>query len=303
LKLAPLLAEYLYINKRLDLPGIGTFRLDPAVMIEEESNKHSKTGEMAGISFQNDPTIKETTELINFICTRTGKMKALAAADLDSHLELVQQFLNIGKPFLFEGIGSLVKIKSGQFEFTSGEVMSEKIKEYSIKEISATSSTEDSFTDYDNIFSPKKIKLRWRRPVLLLLLLAGVALAIWGGYKIYKSRAAKNNVAVAPEKKTETVPLPDSSQVIKKIDSLVPEKTITETGNYKFVVETADKERGLLRFSMLKGYGLAIQIETKDSVNFKLFFLLPAAPSDTTRMIDSLHLLYTPPWSKAFVEN
>ena len=33
---------------------------------------------------------------------QTGKIKALASADLESYLELAQQFLNIGKPYLLE---------------------------------------------------------------------------------------------------------------------------------------------------------------------------------------------------------
>ena len=303
MKLAPILAEYLYQNKRLELPGIGVFRLNPATITEEESNTQIKfTGE-SPISFEANPFIKESPELINFISRQTGKMKALAAADLDSHLELAQQFINIGKPFLFEGIGSLVKTKSGQYEFSSGLITNEKIKEYKGKEISLTSSTEDSFTEYNNIFSPKKTKINWQKPVILILILIGAGLAIWGGYVISKKRTSKNNTASASKKIEQKISPPDTTTVVKKIDSSVVEKPKLQSGNFKFVVEVADKERGLHRFDMLKGFGLDIQMETKDSVGFKLFFLLPAAAKDTARIIDSLRNLYTPYWAKAFVEN
>ena len=130
MKLAPILAEYLYQNKKLELPGIGVFHLNQSNISEEDNEKHIRfTGE-SPISFEADPSIKQSPDLINFISLQTGKMKALAAADLDSHLELAQQFINIGKPFLFEGIGSLVKIKSGRYEFVSGLVENEKIKEF-----------------------------------------------------------------------------------------------------------------------------------------------------------------------------
>ena len=36
MKLALLLAQYLYSHKKLDLPGIGTFHLDPSVIIDPE---------------------------------------------------------------------------------------------------------------------------------------------------------------------------------------------------------------------------------------------------------------------------
>jgi hypothetical protein len=53
---------------------------------------------------------EEDAELVIFIAENTGKMKSLVASDLDSNLELARQFLNIGKPYLFEGIGHFQKI-------------------------------------------------------------------------------------------------------------------------------------------------------------------------------------------------
>ena len=73
-------------------------------------------------------------------------------------------------------------------------------------------------------------------------------------------------------------------------------------GNYKFVVETADKTRGLTRFSKLKGFGLDIKMETRDSVSFKLYFILPASAADTSRLLDSLRRLYTPSGNRAYIE-
>lgn len=249
MKLAPLLAQYLYTHKRLDLPGIGSFLLDPLVSAEPAHTKHGKPVNIGGISFENT-AIKEVTELIAYISSQTGKIKALAAADLNSHLELAIQFLNIGKPFLFEGIGNLAKIKSGKFAFTSGQVMPETMREYSAKEISSTSSTEESFTEYKNIFHPKKEKANWKTPVALLLLLAGFALAIWGGYKMYKKTAAYNNEITFEEKtENENNPIPLKDSVHKNV-----------------------------------------QMESKDSLH-KIFILLPASVTDTSRMLDSLSKL------------
>ncbi|MEK7225799.1 MAG: hypothetical protein AAB221_08960, partial [Bacteroidota bacterium] len=112
MKLAPLLAQYLYTHKRLDLPGIGSFVLHSTDVDEPDNNKQGKPIRPEDIHFDNNPGLKEAPDLIQFIAGQTGKIKALAAADLDSHLSIIQQFLNIGKPFLLEGIGSLVKIKS-----------------------------------------------------------------------------------------------------------------------------------------------------------------------------------------------
>jgi hypothetical protein len=309
LKLAPILAQYLYANKRLYLPGIGTFFLDPSVIIEQESGKHNRQATAEGISFENTSAIKDTNDLIGFISSQTGKMKALATADLDSYLELAQQFLNIGKPFLFDGIVSLVKIKSWQFAFTSGQIMPEKMKEYSAREIYSTSSTEESFSDFKNTSLTKKGNWKWQKPVVLLLLLAGVALAIWGGYTMYKKTTGDDNLSEVPDevKPDETVLVADTSVKKDSISSATKDSLDNSIqippGKYKFVIEVANKERGLHRFATLKSYMINVKMETADSVSFKLFFLLPASVSDTARIRDSLSLLYTPAWKKAFVEN
>ena len=295
MKLAPILAQYLYTNKRLDLPGIGSFLLDPSVIIDTESSRHGKNFHTEGISFINNAATKEVPELIQFISQNTGKMKALAAADLDSYLQLAQQFLNIGKPFLVEGIGSLVKSRSGQLTFIPGDILPDKLKEYSAREISSTSSSEESFAKsaVENI--------KWRRPLVIFFLLAGIGLAVWASYTIYKRATAGKNTENSDLSNTEGTILTDSSQFYKPTSNQPVQQQIPE-GNYKFVVEVANKERGLFRFSALQSYGLDIKMETKDSMIYKLYFVLPALPSDTARLMDSLGLLYTPPGERGFVE-
>ena len=126
MKVAHLLARFLYNNKRLALAGIGNFTLDENAVIQVDA-KQQKIPVLEGIQFQNDTSVKEDIELIAFISAETGKMKALASADLDSYLALAKQFLNIGKPFLLEGIGTLVKAQTGVFEFSPGTVLVEKM--------------------------------------------------------------------------------------------------------------------------------------------------------------------------------
>ena len=273
---------------------------------------------MEGISFENNPSVKDTKELIDFISSQTGKMKALATADLDSYLELAQQFLNIGKPFLVEGIGSLVKIKSGQFAFTSGDIMPDKLKEYSAREISSTASTEESFADYKKNSVTNKGNSGWRKPVALLLLLAGIGLAIWGGYTMYKKTTGQDNFSVSSDnnKPEETLQVTDTI-VSATNDSMAVTKTnvpvVTDTtakaiqsiprDNYKFIIEVASKKRAFYRYEVLKKSRLPIQMSTTDSITFKLFFVLPATAMDTARINDSLTIWY-PAVNKrrAFVE-
>lgn len=275
MKLAPLFAQYLYIYKRLDLPGLGTFLLDPSTLLEPESNKSTKPVVLEGVTFESNPSVKDASELIAFIASETGKIKALAAADLESHLGFAHQFLNIGKPFLFEGIGNIVKIKSGVFAFTSGMAIPTSMQKYSLREISSTSSSEESFAD----IHPKKDKKKWKRPVVVLLMVAGLALAIWGGITVYnKTREEKK------------IPLPGDTTLQ---NNAMKSQAVTAVppGNFKFILEKSNAARAMYRFDRLKIFKWPVQMETTDSVSYKIFMVLPVITADTTRILDSLSRL------------
>lgn len=303
MKLASLLAQYLYAHKRLDLAGIGSFLLDQDAVIDTQYPNQDKTSIIEGVSFENNPGLKASSELIDFIALHSGKIRALAAADLDSHLQNARQFLNIGKPFLFDGIGSLVKTQSGNFSFNPGQVINEKLKESAPREIVPVNTGEEPMGDYKSILYLKKVRKKWKRPMTLVLIFAGLALAIWGGYTV-SHRDTKTNKIVNEPAKEETMIMETSDTIVtEKKDTITPSiQPTTIPGNYKFIVEIAGKQRGLYRYGLLKGYGLDIRMETKDSIKFNLFFSLPASASDTTRMLDSLRWLYSPPGSMAFVE-
>lgn len=291
MKLAPLFAQYLYKYKRLDLPGLGTFLLDQSFVIEDEKSVPNKLINLEGVNFQNDTSIKEVPELIGFITLQTGKIKVLATADLESYLELAQQFLNIGNPFIIEGIGSLEKIRSGECIFRAIKVISETGKDTGAKGNEGNQSVEEPLSGFKSIFLPPIKKINWKKPIAILLLLVGLTFAIWGGYIVYKRATTKNNKILNKEKIEITTPQKQNSTIK------------TATRNFKFVIETSAKERALNRFQRLKGFGLDVQMETKDSISFKLFFLLPASVADTARMRDSLYGIYTPQGNKAYIEN
>lgn len=291
MKLAPLFAQYLYKYKRLDLPGLGTFLLDQSFIIEEEKSGPDKLINLEGVTFENNTSIREVPELIGFITSQTGKIKVLAAADLESYLELAGQFLNIGKPFIIEGIGSLEKLRSGEYIFKAVKVLQEIGKDSPARESAGNNSAKEKLSGFKSIFFIPAKKVNWKKPIAIVLILGGVTFAIWGGYTVYKKATTKNSKLLNKEKKESPA---TEKQTITTNES---------NRNYKFIIETSAKERALNRFQRLRGFGLDVKMETKDSVSFKLFFLLPAAVSDTARMRDSLFGIYTPPGNRAYIEN
>ena len=267
MKIPVLLSQYLYAAKKLKLAGIGSFILE-----EENSLK---------IVFVQDASLSMDNELISFISTQTGKMKSLSTGDLDSHLDLARQFLNIGKPFLFEGIGTLVKTKSGKFLFTPAVQQDEKLK----TKLTATS-------DFSSIFFLKYSKNKQRLKLLFsfsLLLLIGVSL--WVGYKFYIEKNVNANVAPSKD-----VPLVESVAVPTPVDSLLIKSGTGLPIEYHFIIEEAIKERAIIRYNLLKSYGLNLQLKTEDSLQYKLYFALKVLPADTLKIRDSLTALYVNPF-------
>lgn len=309
MKLALILAQYLYSNKKLDLPGIGTFHLDPSVVIDPEADKNSKKETIDGIRFDYNTSIKENTELTDYIAAKSGKMKALAAADLDSHLWLGQQFLNIGKPFVLDGIGQLTKTQTGQLDFSAGMLQPDVLKDQGWQPL-ADHSSQEGENDYKDLLNHRRTTVQWKKPAAIILILAGIGVAIWGGYTIYKMN---NDGAISDSLAKE-----NSSPVGQPVNNADPSTAKTGPANpapanevlnqdtpagmYKFVVETAGRQRALSRYQKLKSLPTDIKMETADSMNFKLYFLLQVSPADTSKILDSLRTYYTPKGNKAFIE-
>jgi hypothetical protein len=274
LKLSSLLAQYLYTNHRLDLPGIGIFLLDPSTISALDNSKQRSTV-LSGVSFEFNTSVKETADLISFISSQSGKMKALASADLESFVQQAQQFLNIGKPFEIEGIGTLVKKQKGDFVFTPLSVPTEKLKEHKTKE-AAPVTLEESSAQYESFLGSPKVNVGWRRPVIALLILVGAGLAIWGGYTISR-KAATADV-------TEVV---DTTHAITPTDTVVTVPEPVKAKDYKYILQVSKRNTALRRYKQLRENLWDVGMETKDSVDFKLFILLPIR-SDTTHVVDSL---------------
>ena len=276
MKISPLLAQFLINNKQLSLAGLGRFTL----------------GDSGEIIFQHDASVKEDAELVNFIAESTGKMKSLVASDLDSNLELARQFLNIGKPYLFEGIGTLSKNKFGTIEFVQGNYSQEKNKENAGDGRDKTSTTENSFTDYEEMFSPKKPgPPATKRIVTWLVAIAGLSLAVFGGYIVYTKTKNKKEPVVVKE---DIQPVITNDTLPKKTDSIPPiTKPVDTSGMYRFVIEKAARQRAFFRYNYLKENLIDVKMDTKDSILFNLYFLLPSTTADTAKKRDSLQRLYS----------
>lgn len=305
MKIAHLLAQYLYDRKRLTLAGIGHFELEADVLQEPPKGKNTKPAELTGVHFTNDPQAGEDPDLISYISTQSGKIKALSSADLESHLELGRQFVNIGKPFLLEGIGYISRGSGNGYTFTPGSILTERAEPAAGPHAFREERLEEESADYRGLLYNKKEKKSIPRPLAVVLILAGLGMAVWGGYLIYKKTTGANpdpsteqanetpgtanNGATPSTPAADTITRPVTDTVNQAVTP--PPPASLPTGNYKFILEESSRERALGRFERLKRFGWQVQMETKDSALFTLYLVMPVNPADTSRVRDSLSRL------------
>lgn len=302
MKLSALFAKYLYQHKQLNLPGIGVFTIDPAIVVPDAADK-TFPDFVRQIQFTQKNITAPDEDFINFIRTETGKIKPLAESDLDSFLSDGKILLNIGKPFHLEGIGSIQKTRAGLYEFTPGEPLHIKLEGFNTE-------TKEDHSAKKAVFAEDNSQGTGARKLLIALgVIIGIALVIWGGYSLYNRNS---NVGVASTDDNIVIPPADTARkgiILDSVQKIIAstadsvQKSIAAAGTYKFVIErTYNRTRAFKRFYQIKDNLTDIKMESSpDSTFFKLYFILPATPADTTRIKDSLKTWYGR--KQVFIEN
>ncbi len=296
MKLSALFGRYLYQHKTLSLPGIGVFTLDPSVAVPETIDKNFN--EVYNyITFKQTTVYRPDESLIDFIRTHTGKIRPLAESDLESYLSDGKILLNIGKPFYFEGIGTLQKNRQGNYDFIPGLPLVDKL---------TVQQEEISAEDAQQRFDPEPPRVNrdtgnnsLKAVLLLLAILIGLAAIIWGGYLLYNSGSNSAN--------SDAVPVTDSSALLNaNTDTIQARPDATRVNqdtlmnlaptadSLKYIIEiTPNKARALRRFNQLQLNKQDIRLMVNaDSSLFNLYFVLPANAGDTLRIKDSLKRFY-----------
>lgn len=301
MKIEQVLVHYLLKNKKLTLQGIGTFQLDASLPDSADPDKPIILPENS-ISFHYDPKVKEDEALVDFIVAHTNKIKPLAASDLESFLSLGRQFLNIGKPFTLQNLGTLDKLNSGELVFKAGQLIAPRMEPQKIKEDTDNPEQEENlFNDY------QKERKSNNAPKVMLALVVLIVLGIVG-WAVWHYGFSKKDTTENISSTEQIVPVADSSH--HKADSLIIANAIVDSINNakknpadSFTFKIVVKQYKTLaaaeaRVKQLKSYHRKVIMYTTDSLTYKIAepFMLPL--SDTTRVLDSLKRYYT----KIFVD-
>jgi hypothetical protein len=325
LKISVLVAQYFYQNKRLNLPGIGTFYLDVAVDVQN-IDKGSRDL-LDHIHFAQKNITRPDEDMIDFIRKHTGKIRPLAESDLETFVADGKLMLNIGKPFHIEGIGTLQKNREGVYEFTPGQPVVQRLE-------SPPALTNAEHLDSDK---PKKKSVfdedpnearnaQIRRIAIVVGVVIGIGIIVWGGYSLFSSKVKDTTPTTASSSNAEDTQSQASSylsnindpkkaleNVINKDSVLLNAVNGVDTARaagaaktsaattaapvaggpskmYKYVLQrTRSKATAVDMYNRLKP---KVQLETTDSTLFKIVISLPGTPADTARIKDSLRYWY-----------
>ncbi|MCY7422369.1 MAG: hypothetical protein LH478_11575 [Chitinophagaceae bacterium] len=295
MKFDDLLAQYLYENKTLQLQGIGTFKLDGAVVLPSPQDKEIYYP-IEGLNFIYSPKDQTNEDLIIFLVKKLGKIQPLVRSDLESYLSNIKQFINIGKPYTIEGIGTLNKNNQGTYEFTPGTFLPAK------EELSPHRDNPE------HMHRQKAKKSESNRSATIILMIVAVVAffgaAVWGiTYLMNKNKGEElNQVMEDTTVVTQNVALPpDTLQTTAAPQTTAATTVLNDTGtyDYKLIFDiTKSKERIFARSARLKKDGIFFKIDTlriNDTLHYRMYIPKKLMTTDTLRAKDSLRKFFLKP--------
>ncbi len=298
MKIQEILAQYLYKEKSLTLPGLGRFELDPTVNLTDTKEQVWPDG---AITFTMDRQAQLSDELLTFLVQQTGKMKPLALSDLESYISTGLQLINIGKPFLIKGIGSLTKNQTTQLQFEQGNPVLEKIDSINTDHVRDRTVLAEGETEID--FSHEERK-NSKKPILIFGSIIALALVGWA---VWLAIPKKEAAPVTTETEQAAIDTPaaaidtsasvaqDSTPVITTDSAAAATSAIapTTTGAFRLQVDAfktmAAAEN---RVAKLKLRGFDVRAEMKDSSRFIVVLQVNRPLSDSAYVMDSLRKNY-----------
>lgn len=260
------ITDYLYENREVALEKIGYIKIISFA---------GPDSRQASVDYIFDKKITTSTGLVEYISEKTGKNKSLVAADLESHLKGVREFINIGKPYEIPQIGFIKANNSGVYEFTPvSEINTKPVKTTTqpLAQAGAKSS---------------------RTVVQIISLIIAIAILSGLGWQAYQALSKKTNVA-----DTNTVTNTDTASAAdtgKTADTTAQQSAGYSPGdsvNVRYIFEiTASGLRARTRTAQLKSFGnnaLYDSFVNNNTKRYDLYILQKTKIADTLRMKDSL---------------
>lgn len=292
MKIEQLLVQYLYINKSVSVQDIGHFTISPEVAIPSATEKEAVLPEGA-IQFVYDRKATQDEGLIAYIVEQTRKIRPLAISDLESYSNLSRQFLNIGKPMVIEGLGTLVKSQENDYEFIQGKTVHPKLQTNNV--IIKEKIQEDiSFSTPEKSGGSRKGLLAGI--VILIVLSAAAAIYYFTILNKDKYVPVEQTQAVVPAQNSDTTSGNqaglDSARALFVRDSIAAIKPVDGFSFKVIIKDYSTKQAAENALKRLTNYGHNVLLLQKDSSSFSLAMPFTSPIADTTRAVDSVRKFF-----------
>ncbi|RYG51867.1 MAG: hypothetical protein EOO01_07700 [Chitinophagaceae bacterium] len=284
MKIGQLIVQYLYNNKEVTLQEIGTFTLSKDIVFPAESDKEAFLPDNA-VQFQYNTRAGEDEGLIDYIVQTTRKIRPLAKSDLESYAILGREYLNIGKPFPIEGLGTLQKADFGGYEFVQGHSINPKLE----SQVHTLKEKEENVINFSTPARARDNRKNWMIGIGTLLLLLLVTAAIF--YLFREKKPVDQSTSVILQ---DTIANRDS-QLVAQPDTTLLQRAAPVVNDSSYVVavkyyKTEAKAKSMLE--TFNGYGYKFDLTPIDSSNYYLTMKIVGARADSTRVLDSLNRLF-----------
>lgn len=297
MKLSPLIGQYLQLNKSVNIEGFGRFYIDDTAYVLEDGERPSKNP--SPIQFQYTPNNPTDPEFINYIIKETGKIRPLAIADLETFTSLAKQLLNISKPFVIEGVGTLVNNNKGVFDFIPGHFEPPKINTESEREKKLRSAGDQASTErlseenYQYGREAKKsFSIQPKQALFVIVGLLFAGFAAWAVIRYLNKKEKPGSEKTTTEKTATTPPAGADTSLQKKTPAPIVFTDSNQVITYKVIHEVAGKVRAEARLAKLKSYNDGTEMEAIDSNTYKLFVRVTSAVRDTGLKKNSIRANY-----------
>jgi hypothetical protein len=290
------ITRYVYLHKEIALEGLGIIKLDDVVPDNEFIHKQ-KTVPVSNLHFEHKPSVKTTPEFIAFYSQKKGKIHSLAENDIESYLSMALQFLNIGNPVEFKGLGTLQKQRGSNLTITPGYFIEVK-DDAGVKTFKERQTFAEEKSD-TNFFGEKKIQRSNLSRMAIGIIVALVALVgAWWLYNSFLKSPQTEAPVTSDTLVAQQVVVPDTTALTTtRTDSATNNTTVTAaltdsltTRKWKAIFRIIrDKETALSVWeSSYKRYASKIMMETSDSAVFRFYVELQSPLNELERKKDSI---------------
>lgn len=294
-----ILLLYIYQHKKISLNLFGTIELEGTIP-EPDVIRKDRHLPVEGLKFTFDPHVVTDEAFVHFYASEKGRIIPLSASDIDLHLSMAKQIVNIGNPFDIVGVGKIVKMDNGKLTMIPGiftippisgsgrpAVLRERVQAPPLPK-----------GERDKIRENSTLNLKPAQLLAIIGSVLGVVILIWAIFKfiIPQMKAGQPEPGVATQSIDSGLNVPETMASDTPTNSaIVPLDSAALLSWKAYIGQTNNRNFAEERLRRYKSYGHNVLLEIPDSNNFKIYITLQSSLADTSRQRDSLAKFFAYP--------